>query len=74
MFLLFLVLGLVVLRAVLPVALQAYVNRTLDRAENYNGRVGNVDLSLLSGSYSIGVSPVSENLGLTSPMTFSPYE
>jgi len=71
MFLLFLVLGLVVLRAVLPVALQSYVNRTLDRAENYNGRVGNVDLSLLSGSYSIENIEIVKANGLVEQPLFS---
>ena len=48
-----LVLVLIAARAYAPIALQRYVNRTLDRAEGYEGRIGDVDLNLLRGAYEI---------------------
>ncbi|GGG52263.1 hypothetical protein GCM10011403_06820 [Pseudohongiella nitratireducens] len=69
--LLFCALGLLLLRAALPVALQSYVNRTLDRAEDYDGRVGNVDLSLLAGSYSIENIEIVKSNGLVQQPLFS---
>lgn len=44
---------LVAVRAALPVAIQWYVNRTLDRADGYAGSVGDVDLALIRGAYQI---------------------
>ncbi len=44
---------LVAVRAVLPVAVQRYVNNELSRSESYNSRIGDVDLSLLRGAYVI---------------------
>jgi uncharacterized protein YhdP len=40
-------------RAAAPVLLQRYVNRVLDRTDGYSGSIGDVDLSLLRGAYSI---------------------
>lgn len=40
-------------RAVAPLALQRYVNRVLDRTEGYRGRIGDVDLALWRGAYTI---------------------
>lgn len=40
-------------RAYAPVAVQRYVNRALDRAEGYEGRIGDVDLNLWRGAYEI---------------------
>lgn len=44
---------LVAARAAAPGLMQWYANRTLDRAANYSGRVGDVDLSLLCGAYKV---------------------
>jgi hypothetical protein len=44
---------LVAVRAVAPLAVQRYVNRVLDRAEGYDGRIGDVDLGLWRGAYQI---------------------
>jgi len=40
-------------RALLPVAIQRYVNGVLDRDETYEGRIGDVDVALLRGAYEI---------------------
>lgn len=48
-----LVIFLIAIRAVLPIFLQDYVNRTLDRIPKYDGRIGDVDLHLWRGAYSI---------------------
>jgi hypothetical protein len=45
--------ALVALRAVLPVALQRYVNQKLDEIPDYGGEIGDVDLSLYRGAYEI---------------------
>lgn len=45
--------ALLAVRAVLPEVVKRYVNRTLDRAEGFDGRVGDVDLALWRGQYSI---------------------
>lgn len=44
---------LIAVRAAMPEAIQWYVNRTLDRAPEYDGVIGDVDLSLISGTYQI---------------------
>jgi hypothetical protein len=44
---------LVLAHALLPVALERYVNRVLDRSENYTGRVEDVDVALWRGAYVI---------------------
>lgn len=44
---------LVAARAALPIAIQRYVNRVLDRHESYAGRVGDVDVALIRGAYTI---------------------
>ena len=44
---------LVALRAVLPLGIQRYVNRTLDRIPSYDGHVGDIDLWLIRGAYTI---------------------
>jgi Domain of Unknown Function (DUF748) len=44
---------LVLARALLPVALQRYVNHTLDAIPDYDGQIGDVDLSLWRGAYQI---------------------
>jgi uncharacterized protein YhdP len=40
-------------RAALPELLERYVNRVLDRTENYEGRVEDIDLALWRGAYTI---------------------
>jgi uncharacterized protein YhdP len=48
-----LVIVLIGARAVLPIAIQRYVNRVLSRDETYVGRVGDVDVALIRGAYEI---------------------
>ena len=45
--------ALIVLRALLPIAIQRYVNRVLDRNEHYEGYIGEVDVALFRGAYTI---------------------
>jgi hypothetical protein len=40
-------------RAAAPTLIQRYVNRVLDRTEGYRGSIGDVDLALLRGAYTI---------------------
>jgi hypothetical protein len=50
---------LVAIRAVLPIFIERYANRTLDNLEGYSGNIQDVDLELLRGAYVIeGVSVV----------------
>lgn len=44
---------LVVVRALLPVVIERYANRTLDQLEGYSGHIEDVDLALLRGAYVI---------------------
>ncbi len=44
---------LVLLRALLPIAIERYVNRVLDRNEQYEGSIGDVDVALFRGAYTI---------------------
>jgi hypothetical protein len=48
-----LVVVLVGARIAAPFAVQRYVNRVLDRAEGYDGQIGDVDLALIRGAYQI---------------------
>lgn len=48
-----LLLALIAARALLPIAIQRYVNRVLDRHEAYAGTVGDVDVALIRGAYTI---------------------
>src|SRR5688572_70920 len=49
-----LLVGLLIgVRAVLPIAIERYVNRTLDGMEGYDGRIEDVDLGLWRGAYRI---------------------
>jgi hypothetical protein len=47
------VLLLLIARPMMPWAVRWYVNRTLDQSQIYQGRIGDVDLSLWRGAYSI---------------------
>jgi hypothetical protein len=60
-----LLLGLVfaVARALLPSIAREYVNRTLDRNLLYEGRVGDVEIHLLRGAYSIHDLHISQRTG-----------
>lgn len=44
---------LIAVRAALPIYVERYVNRRLDRIPEYGGRIGDVDLHLWRGAYSI---------------------
>lgn len=44
---------LVAVRVSLPYLIQRYVNRTLDRIPEYDGSIGDVDIALIRGAYSI---------------------
>ncbi len=48
-----LVLALAVLRLLLPFGLEKYVNRQLNRARDYGGRIGNVHVQLWRGRYRV---------------------
>jgi hypothetical protein len=52
-----------VARLVLPSQLRKYVNRTLDRNQLYEGRIGNVEVHLLRGAYSIHDVKISQRTG-----------
>jgi hypothetical protein len=44
---------LVLVRALLPIGVQRYVNHQLAHLEDYQGHIGDVDISLLRGAYQI---------------------
>ena len=50
---LFIVILLVIGRLMLPWALRSYVNRTLDQNPLYDGKIGDIDVHLWRGAYSI---------------------
>jgi hypothetical protein len=50
-------------RLLLPSELRKYVNRTLDRNQLYEGRIGDVQVHLLGGSYSIHDVKISQRTG-----------
>jgi len=50
-------------RLLLPSELRKYVNRTLDRNQLYEGRIGDVQVHLLRGSYSIHDVKISQRTG-----------
>jgi hypothetical protein len=61
--LLFLIVILGCGRAVLPWAVRRYVNRTLDRSLLYSGTIGDVEIHLLRGAYSIRDIQLSKTTG-----------
>jgi Domain of Unknown Function (DUF748) len=64
---------LVVVRALLPNAVQWYVNRTLDSIPDFEGRIGDVDLHLWRGAYEIeDVSLVKTTGSVPVPLFSSP--
>ena len=48
-----LLLTLIAIRLYLPYAAASYINTTLSQSKEYNGRVGDVDLMLWRGAYSL---------------------
>ncbi len=54
---------LAIARALLPSQLRKYVNRTLDRNIAYEGRIGQIEIHLLRGAYSIHDVQVSQRTG-----------
>jgi hypothetical protein len=44
---------LIAIRAVLPIAVEHYANKTLDELEGYSGQIEDVDLALIRGAYVI---------------------
>ena len=48
-----LILTLIAIRLYLPYAAASYINTTLSQSKEYNGRVGDVDLMLWRGAYSL---------------------
>jgi hypothetical protein len=50
---LLIVAGLIVLRVKLPVIVQHYVNHKLDEIPEYDGHVGDIDIHLIHGAYTI---------------------
>src|SRR6478736_1974219 len=63
--LVFLVIGIVLVigRASLPAILRNYVNRTLDRNLLYEGRIGEIQVDLWRGAYSIEDIHISQRSG-----------
>lgn len=53
---------LVAARVAMPWYLQRYVNRVLDRSPDYDGRVGEIDVHLWRGAYSIHNLKIVKNL------------
>lgn len=64
-----LVILLVVARLLLPTFLRDYVNRTLDRNIQYAGRIGDVQVHLWRGAYSISDIKISKRTGMV-PVPF----
>lgn len=58
-----LALGAGVLRIFLPAIVRDYVNRTLDRNLLYQGRIGEVEIHLLRGAYSLHDVHISQRTG-----------
>jgi len=52
-----------VVRALLPSQVRRYVNRTLDRNQLYEGRIGKVEIHVLRGAYSIRDVQISQRTG-----------
>ena len=64
-FLVLLILGVILLigRAIMPWGVRKYVNRTLDRNELYEGRIGQVQIHLWRGAYSIHEIRINKRTG-----------
>jgi hypothetical protein len=65
---------LVALRVALPQILQRYVNGKLDESPAYAGQVGDIDLFLLAGSYSIENMEINKTSGMVPVPLFAAPE
>ena len=64
---------LVVARLALPFAVKAYVNRQLNQARNYTGKIGDVNMKLWRGGYRIHqVQILKTTGGVSSPLFSAP--
>lgn len=69
-----LVVVLIGIRAAMPPVLQHYVNKKLDASANYDGEVGDIDLSLIRGAYSIeNVAIVKTDSAIPVPLFSADY-
>lgn len=60
---------LVAARAAAPYAIRAYVNQTLDQSDDYDGAVGDIDLYLFRGAYTIHDVRIDKTAG-SAPVPF----
>ncbi|HVK57300.1 MAG TPA: DUF748 domain-containing protein [Candidatus Kapabacteria bacterium] len=67
--LILLITALVTLRLALPTIVQHYVNNKLDELPEYDGRIGDVDIHLIRGAYSIDDVDIEKTTGSV-PMPF----
>src|ERR1700733_10462527 len=64
-----LVLVLAIVRLLLPFAVERYVNRQLNKAQDYGGRIGSVHLQLWRGRYRINNPKIFKKTGgITVPL------
>lgn len=69
-----LVVVLVLLRLALPLAVETYVNRALNRSQDYTGRIGHVSLQLWRGGYRIHEVAILKRNGSVATPLFSAKE
>ncbi|MEQ1508314.1 MAG: DUF748 domain-containing protein, partial [Myxococcota bacterium] len=55
--------ALIALRLALPTIVQHYVNRVLDRDPDYEGSIGDVDISLIRGAYVVEAIEIRDTTG-----------
>ncbi len=65
---------LIAVRAVLPIFVERYVNRTLDELDGYSGHIEDVDLALIRGAYVIEGVKISRTGGKVPVPFFSASE
>lgn len=58
-----LVLGLIALRIALPTLVQRFVNNKLDQIPQYDGHVGDIDIHLIRGAYTIENVDITKTVG-----------
>ena len=68
---LLLLVGLAILRLALPAIVQDYVNQKLDELPEYEGKIGDVDIHLIRGAYSIDDVDILKTSGLVSVPFFA---